>query len=129
MKIKVTFFLFAELAHTMRVTEKCDVYSFGVLALEVIMGEHPGDLLSSLSTTEAKGILLKDIFDQRLPPPTDREMKEVVLTVAIALACLCSDPQSRPTMYHVSQKLSTPRDLLLEPHHTIRFCQLMDLKI
>eukprot|EP00268_Persea_americana_P000164 TRINITY_DN10067_c0_g2_i5.p1 TRINITY_DN10067_c0_g2~~TRINITY_DN10067_c0_g2_i5.p1 ORF type:complete len:134 (+),score=16.67 TRINITY_DN10067_c0_g2_i5:62-403(+) len=113
----------------MRVTEKCDVYSFGVLALEVIMGEHPGDLLSSLSTSEAKSILLKDILDQRLPTPTDREMKEVVLTVAIALACLCSDPQSRPTMYHVSQKLSTSRDLLPEPHHTISFCQLMDLKI
>ncbi|RWR97653.1 MDIS1-interacting receptor like kinase 2-like protein [Cinnamomum micranthum f. kanehirae] len=118
-----------ELAYTMRVTEKCDVYSFGVLALEVVMGEHPGDLLSSLSTSEAKGILLKDILDQRLPPPIDRELKEVVLTVAIALACLCSDPQSRPTMYHVSQKLSTTRDLLPEPRHTISFCQLMDLEI
>ncbi|XXG61838.1 hypothetical protein AAC387_Pa05g0343 [Persea americana] len=118
-----------ELAYTMRVTEKCDVYSFGVLTLEVIMGEHPGNLLSSLTMLEAKGILLKDILDQRLPPPTDREMKEVALTMAIALACLCSDPQSRPTMYHVSQKLSTSRDLLLEPHHTISFCQLMDLEI
>ncbi|RWR97302.1 putative LRR receptor-like serine/threonine-protein kinase [Cinnamomum micranthum f. kanehirae] len=126
---KSLFFLFTKLAYTMRVIEKCDVYSFGVVALEVIMGVHPGDLLSSLSTLEAKGVLLKDILDQRLPPPTDQEMKEVVLTVAIALACLCSDPQSRPTMYHVSQKLSTTRDLLPEPRHTISFSELMDLEI
>ncbi|RWR97656.1 MDIS1-interacting receptor like kinase 2-like protein [Cinnamomum micranthum f. kanehirae] len=79
-----------ELAYTMKVTEKCDVYSFGVIALEVIMGKHPGELLSSLSTSEAKGLLLKDIMDQRLPPPTDQEMKEVVLTVALAFACLLS---------------------------------------
>ncbi|KAK9019255.1 hypothetical protein V6N11_053781 [Hibiscus sabdariffa] len=34
-----------ELAYTMVVTEKCDVYSFGVLALEILMGKHPGELL------------------------------------------------------------------------------------
>ncbi|KAI8531556.1 hypothetical protein RHMOL_Rhmol11G0145700 [Rhododendron molle] len=31
-----------ELAYTMEVNKKCDVYSFGVMTLEVIMGEHPG---------------------------------------------------------------------------------------
>ncbi|KAK8662429.1 hypothetical protein V6N13_092003 [Hibiscus sabdariffa] len=36
-----------ELAYTMVVTEKCDVYSFGVLALETLMGKHPGKLLQN----------------------------------------------------------------------------------
>ncbi|XXG61832.1 hypothetical protein AAC387_Pa05g0339 [Persea americana] len=78
---------------------------------------------------EAKGILLKDLLDQRLQPPIDGEMKEVVLTIALALACLCSDPEARPTMCHVSQKLSASKELFLEPRDTISVCQLMDLRI
>ncbi|MFQ6630676.1 hypothetical protein Gotur_008823, partial [Gossypium turneri] len=34
-----------ELAYSLVVTEKCDVYSFGVLALEILMGKHPGDIV------------------------------------------------------------------------------------
>ncbi|KAK1381308.1 hypothetical protein POM88_028052 [Heracleum sosnowskyi] len=42
-----------ELAYTMVVTEKCDVYSFGVVALEIMMGSHPGDLLSSFTAPQS----------------------------------------------------------------------------
>ncbi|KAH9704155.1 MDIS1-interacting receptor like kinase 2 [Citrus sinensis] len=45
-----------ELAYTMVVTEKSDVYSFGVVALEVLMGKHPRELLSSLSSSLDKNI-------------------------------------------------------------------------
>ena len=37
----------------MEVNEKCDVYSFGVLTLEVIMGNHLGDLISFLSSSSS----------------------------------------------------------------------------
>ncbi|KAK8298252.1 hypothetical protein V6Z11_D05G241900 [Gossypium hirsutum] len=40
-----------ELAYTMKVTEKCDVYSFGVLIMEIIMGAHPGDLISTVPSS------------------------------------------------------------------------------
>ncbi|KAK3019869.1 hypothetical protein RJ639_004177 [Escallonia herrerae] len=66
-----------ELAYTMRVTEKCDVYSFGVLALEVIKGKHPGDIIPSLTSSSEK-LQLKDLVDQRLPSlsPKVEEVKQ-----------------------------------------------------
>ncbi|RWR96558.1 putative Leucine-rich repeat receptor-like protein kinase family protein [Cinnamomum micranthum f. kanehirae] len=118
-----------ELAYTMKVTEKSDVYSFGVVSMEVIMGKHPGDLISCLSTSRVKDILLKDVLDQRLPPPTNQEMEEVASTVMLALACLRSDPHSRPTMYDVSKEQSVMRVPSVEPLHTIALLQLMDPKI
>ncbi|XP_034672597.1 MDIS1-interacting receptor like kinase 2-like [Vitis riparia] len=96
-----------ELAYTMKVTEKCDVYSFGVLALEVMRGRHPGDLISSLSASPGKdNVVLKDVLDPRLPPPTLRDEAEVKSVIQLATACLNDSPQSRPTMQMVSQMLS-----------------------
>jgi hypothetical protein len=31
----------------MKITEKCDVYSFGVLTLEILFEKHPGDSVST----------------------------------------------------------------------------------
>ncbi|GMP46021.1 hypothetical protein CsSME_00014336 [Camellia sinensis var. sinensis] len=70
-----------ELAYTMKVTEKCDVYSFGVLALEVIKGKHPGDFITSLSTSAIKNIELKNVLDQRLAPPSPEIEKVVMCSV------------------------------------------------
>ncbi|KAK4837077.1 hypothetical protein QYF36_002639 [Acer negundo] len=39
-----------ELAYTMAVTGKCDVYSIGVLVLEILMGRHPGELISDINS-------------------------------------------------------------------------------
>ncbi|GKB25015.1 MDIS1-interacting receptor like kinase 2-like protein [Tanacetum coccineum] len=94
---------FPELAYTMRVTTKCDVYSFGVLALEVIRGAHPGDLVSSISIEKTE---LEDLLDSRLPFPSS-EIKEALTTIMIwAMKCLNTNPQMRPTMYDVSQQIS-----------------------
>ncbi|RWR97573.1 putative leucine-rich repeat receptor-like protein kinase [Cinnamomum micranthum f. kanehirae] len=68
-----------ELAYTMEVTDKCDVYSFGVLAFEVLMGKHPGDLILTLHSSTAQNIMLKDALDQRLSPPSAQTTNEVIL--------------------------------------------------
>ena len=60
---------FVELAYTMVVTEKCDVYSFGMVALETMMGMHPGELVTSLSSSSAQNTTLKDVLDSRLSSP------------------------------------------------------------
>ncbi|XP_077225787.1 uncharacterized protein LOC143858990 [Tasmannia lanceolata] len=119
-----------ELAYTMRVTEKCDVYSFGVLALEVIMGRHPRDIISSLSSSSEGGLnlQLKDVLDPRLPNLEDQVGNEVVLAVLVALACVNANPQTRPTMQDISQKFSARTPTFPKPFHTIELSQLMEFR-
>ncbi|KAI9200884.1 hypothetical protein LWI28_014519 [Acer negundo] len=96
-----------ELAYTMKVTEKCDVYSFGVLALEVIKGKHPGDLIPSLSSPLTReNMVLKDVLDQRLPIPPPEVQDEVIQMLNIAITCLHANPQSRPSMNMIATLLS-----------------------
>ena len=90
----------------MKVTEKTDVYSFGVIALEVIIGKHPGDQILSLPVSPEKNIVLKDMLDPRLPPLTTQDEEEVIAIIKLATACLYPNPQSRPAMQIVSKMLS-----------------------
>ncbi|XP_058222206.1 MDIS1-interacting receptor like kinase 2-like [Rhododendron vialii] len=134
-----------ELAYTMEVNEKCDVYSFGVVTLEVILGGHPGafiSFLSSSSPNSANHILLKDVMDQRLLPPTDQVAQQVVSTMKLAFKCLSSSPQSRPSMNQVSKELSqsqpsmnqvskelsTQKHLLAESFLSVTLGQLFNLE-
>ncbi|KAA3485345.1 putative LRR receptor-like serine/threonine-protein kinase [Gossypium australe] len=121
-----------ELAYGAEANEKCDVYSYGVLALEVIMGKHPEDLLLSLSLPESiigHRLTLKDLLDYRLPPPEDPIGEEVVFTIKLAFSCLQTKPQSRPTMQQVSQKLSIRKPTLSDPLEMIKLEKLLFDKI
>ncbi|KAI3702952.1 hypothetical protein L6452_28706 [Arctium lappa] len=92
-----------ELAYTMEVNEKCDVYSFGVLTLEVLMGKHPGDFISSSSYINTS--LTEVLLDQRLQPPVEPIAKQVKLLVEVAFSCLNQSPHSRPSMWDVARGL------------------------
>ncbi|KAL7177302.1 hypothetical protein ACSBR2_030621 [Camellia fascicularis] len=90
----------------MAMTEKCDVYSFGVLAIEVLMGSHPGELISSLKSLVYQRIELEDVLDHRLSPHSSQKIEdELNSIVKLALWCLCVDRQLRPTMIVASQVL------------------------
>ncbi|KAJ7962180.1 putative Receptor protein kinase [Quillaja saponaria] len=119
-----------ELAYTMVVTEKCDVYSFGVVALETMMGKHPGELISSLSTSSVQNIMLKDVLDARLPLPCYQRIgKDVVLVVALALACIHSNPNSRASMQQVAQEFLISRLSFPKSFEEISVRQLMNQEI
>ncbi|KAK3423740.1 hypothetical protein EUGRSUZ_H00941 [Eucalyptus grandis] len=97
-----------ELAYTMKVTEKCDVYSFGIVAIEVIKGGHPGESLSSLLALVDMEISvgLKDILDSRLPSPTPGIEDELLTILKLAVACVSANPQLRPSTEMISHVLS-----------------------
>ncbi|XP_062015987.1 MDIS1-interacting receptor like kinase 2-like [Rosa rugosa] len=127
-----------ELAFTMAVTEKCDVYGFGVVALEIIMGRHPGELISLIATSSLMStkspsvlqIMLKDVLDPRLSPPRIQPVaSSVVMLTTLALACLQSKPKCRPTMEHVSKELLNRTPRLSKPLHEISIQELMNQEI
>jgi len=96
----------------LEVNEKCDVYSFGILTLEILFGKHPGDVVTSLWQQASQSVMdvtldpmpLIDKLDQRLPHPTNRIVQEVASMIRIAVACLTESPRSRPTMEQVCRQ-------------------------
>ncbi|VAH12086.1 unnamed protein product [Triticum turgidum subsp. durum] len=95
-----------ELSYTSVVTEKCDVYSFGMVVLELVMGKHPRDLLDGSLSSGEQVMLVKDILDQRPTTPTTTEENSLALLIKLAISCLESSPQARPTMREAYQTLT-----------------------
>jgi len=100
----------------MVVSEKCDVYSFGVMTLETLMGRHPGDILTSLQLASTQRMTLCEVLDHRLPFPNNMMvLLDIIRVVVVAFACLNFNPSSRPTMKCVSQSFAaelTPSNIL-----------------
>lgn len=97
-----------EYAYTLRVNEKSDIYSFGVVILELVTGKRPvdpdygeKDLVKWVCITlEQKGI------DHVIDPRLDICFKEEICKVlSIGLLCTSPLPINRPTMRRVVKML------------------------
>lgn len=92
----------------MKVTEKCDIYSYGVVLLELLTGKAPvqpleqgGDLVTWVRHYIRNHSLTSGVLDERLDLE-DKAMIDHMLTVLkIALLCTSASPFSRPSMREV----------------------------
>lgn len=100
-----------EYASTGMLNERSDVYSFGILIMEIISGRNPVDysrapgevnlvewLKTMVSNRNSEGVL-----DPKIPEkPSSRALKRALL---VALRCVDPDAQKRPKMGHVIHML------------------------
>lgn len=125
-----------EYAYTLRVNEKSDIYSFGVVILELVTGKPPigseygeENLVKWVSTTlNQKGA------DQVIDPCLDSKYKEQISKVlSIGLLCTSCLPITRPSMRRVvkmmqeasadSKSRSVKRDGKLSPYYHEEACE------
>lgn len=93
----------------MKITEKSDVYSYGVVVLEVLTGKQPID------PTIPDGLHVVDwvrhkrggieVLDPSLLSRPESEIEEMMQALGIALLCVNSSPDERPTMKDVAAML------------------------
>ncbi|RID69702.1 hypothetical protein BRARA_C01782 [Brassica rapa] len=105
-------YLAPEYMQSGRATEKTDVYSFGVLVLEVLSGKIPTDTSFIEKGYNVVGWLNFLISEKRAREIVDRSCEGVETgsldaLISIATKCVSSSPDERPTMLRVVQLLES----------------------
>ncbi|XP_068648230.1 LRR receptor-like serine/threonine-protein kinase RGI1 [Aristolochia californica] len=99
-----------EYGYSMNITEKSDVYSYGVVLLEVLTGMPPIDRRIPEGThivnwvqkeLQRRGSRATDVLDERLRDWPESELQEMVQVLGVALLCVHYNPEERPTMNDV----------------------------
>ncbi|XP_068652654.1 PTI1-like tyrosine-protein kinase At3g15890 [Aristolochia californica] len=100
-------YLAPEYAMWGKVSESCDVYSFGILLLELVTGRKPIEKLPGgikrTITEWAEPYILKERFKDLVDPRLRGNFDETQLRDVINIAALCvqSEAENRPTMKEV----------------------------
>ncbi|MBA0747618.1 hypothetical protein Gogos_004519, partial [Gossypium gossypioides] len=121
-----------EYARTSRLTEKSDVYSYGIVLLELLTGRKPVDNESNLHHLYlyAYQILSKtannSVMETVDPEITDtcKDLGAVKKVFQLALLCTKRQPSDRPTMHEVTRVLGSLMPLDTPPTKQLASIQL-----
>ncbi|XP_072962858.1 LRR receptor-like serine/threonine-protein kinase FEI 1 [Typha angustifolia] len=105
-------YLAPEYMQSGRATEKTDVYSFGVLVLEVLSGKRPTDssfIEKGLNIVGWLNFLVAENRQREIIDPNcdGVQIESLDALLSVAIQCVSSAPEDRPTMHRVVQMLES----------------------
>ncbi|XP_056687376.1 receptor-like kinase TMK4 [Spinacia oleracea] len=95
-----------------KITEKVDVYSYGVVVIEVVFGRknldysqsEESNLLIHVVKKKAESSQLSDLLD-KCGEDVQQHSEEIEKTLKLAISCLHTEPETRPSMSTVVKVL------------------------
>ncbi|GAA0158018.1 transmembrane signal receptor [Lithospermum erythrorhizon] len=103
-----------ELSKLKKANTKTDVYSLGVIILELLTGKSPGESMSGLDLPQWVASIVKEewtneVFDLELMRDASVIGDELLNTLKLALHCVDPAPSARPEVQQVQQQLEEIR--------------------